>query len=114
MTQASKSWPAVTAEGCVKAGARASTMGARDGILVHMGGASHSFGFVNTPKDMRNPLTLHPVAPARLVICSRKLAKVQINTNLEVSWDFIWNAADLTGPGRVQLDDDSTIDGGMG
>ena len=37
MTQARSSWEQVTAEGCVKVGARASTKGERDGIMFHMG-----------------------------------------------------------------------------
>ena len=60
MTQARSSWQQVTAEGWVKVGARASTMGAREGIMVHMGGTSHSLGTRITLKDRRNPLPYHP------------------------------------------------------
>ena len=36
MTQASSSWPLVTAEGCVNVGASMATIGVRDGIMFHI------------------------------------------------------------------------------
>jgi hypothetical protein len=76
MTQARSSWEQVTAEGCVKVGARASTKGERDGIMFHMGGTSHSLRTCITLKHRRNPLPDHPARTREILdVCSESLRK---------------------------------------
>ena len=64
------------AEGCVKMGASAATIGTWT-VSWSTWGTSQSFGFSNTPKATRNPLPLHPSGCPCLVVCSPKRAKAQ-------------------------------------
>src|SRR4051794_40182348 len=78
MTQASRSSQPVPKDGWVKAGRSSSTKGARESIMVHMGGppflkACHTF------QDTRNPPPLQPPRACRnMFACSEILATVKL------------------------------------
>src|ERR1700676_495638 len=78
MIQASRRSQLVAKEGCVKAGASASTMGCSEPIMIHMGEPLDPGGPETYPLGYEEPpVSSSPAARFLLASCSVKSAKVQ-------------------------------------